>query len=556
MAMESPWDGVHFLSPRIVLDLATAALGNGNLLYLFEDYALDTDRRELRRGGGLLPVEPKVFDLLVHLIGNRERVISKDDLIGAVWNGRIVSESTLTSCINAARSAIGDSGEAQRLIKTLPRKGVRFVATIREEKTADVTPSHIPVESHRPALALPDKPSVAVLPFTNMGGDAEQEYFADGITDDIITEVSQFSELFVIARNSSFQYKGKSVDVRQIGRELGVRYVLEGSIRRSGDRVRISAQLIDAATGAHRWAKRYDRKLQDIFTIQDEVVSAIAPVLAAHVNKAEIERTLLRPPSTWQAHDYYLRGSETLVGFYSSTLEKAELLKARGFLEQALAADANYARAYVDLSFAYFTAWINRVDSDFLKAETLNRAHQLARKAVQLEPNLPAARAQLGMVLSFKRRHDQAIAEFERAQKLNPNFNDWRFANSLVLAGDTARAIEVTDALVRLDPFYMPLAAGFLGLARYMLREYEPAIVALVEAAGRSPRHRSVRQWLAAAYAQTGQMENAREEAAAVLEIQPDYTIQRMAKYFSPFKRAEDAEHLFEGFRKAGLPEN
>src|SRR5262245_39459619 len=205
--MESPWDGVHFLSPRIVLDLATAALGNGKLLYLFEDYALDTDRRELRRGGGLLSVEPKVFDLLLHLIGNRERVISKDDLIGAVWNGRIVSESTLTSCINAARSAIGDSGEAQRLIKTLPRKGVRFVATVQEEKSpADLTPPHIPVESPRPALTLPDKPSVAVLPFTNMSGDAEQEYFADGITDDIITELSQFSELFVIARNSSFQY--------------------------------------------------------------------------------------------------------------------------------------------------------------------------------------------------------------------------------------------------------------------------------------------------------------------------------------------------------------
>jgi adenylate cyclase len=278
--------------------------------------------------------------------------------------------------------------------------------------------------------------------------------------------------------------------------------------------------------------------------------------LAAHLNKAEVERTLLKPPSTWQAHDFYLRGSEALVGFYSSSLEKAELLEARGFLEQALAVDANYGRAYVDLSFAYFTAWINRVDSDFLKAETLDRAHQLARKAVQLEPNLPAARAQLGMVLSFKRRHEEAIAEFERAQKLNPNFNDWRFANSLVLAGDAARAIKVTDALVRLDPFYMPLAAGFLGLARYMLREYEPAVVALVEAAGRSPRHRSVRQWLAAAYAQTGQMENAHEEAAAVLEIQPDYTIQGMARYFSPFKRAEDAEHLFDGFRRAGLPEN
>jgi adenylate cyclase len=526
------------------------------LRYLFEDYVLDTDRRELCRAGEFVGIEPKAFDLLVHVIANHERVVSKDDLIAAVWEGRIVSESALTSCINAARVAIGDSGEAQRLIRTFPRKGIRFVGGLRQEQ-ADVA-GGIVADSHeapRSKPGLPHKPSVAVLPFANMGGGPDQGYFADGITDDIITELSRFSDLFVIARNSSFQYKGRPVDVRQVGRELGVGCVLEGSVRRSGDRVRISAQLIDAATGAHRWAERYDRKLEDVFAIQDEVVRAIAPVLVAHLNKAEVERTLQKPPSTWHAHDYYLRGSETLVG-YASSLEKAELLKARGFLELAISADPQYARAHVDLSFTYFTTWINRVNSDFLKTETLDRAHELARKAVQLEPNLPAARAQLGMVLSFKRRHDEAIAEFERAQRLNPNFNDWRFANSLVLAGDAARAIEVTDALVRLDPFYVPLAAGFLGLARYMLREYEPAIIALVEAAGRSPRHRPVRQWLAATYAQTGQMENAREEAAAVLQIQPDYTIQGMGKYFSPFKRAEDAEHLFDGFRKAGLPEN
>ena len=168
-------------------------------------------------------------------------------------------------------------------------------------------------------LALPDKPSIAVLPFTNMSGDPQQEYFSDGITEDIITELSRFSELFVIARNSSFQYKGKSPDIRQVGRELGVRYVLEGSIRRAGDRVRITGQLIDATTGAHRWAERYDRELKDVFAVQDEVARTIVSILAAHVNKAEAEHVLLKPPATWQAYDYYMRASGIYVAFLSST---------------------------------------------------------------------------------------------------------------------------------------------------------------------------------------------------------------------------------------------
>jgi len=225
-------DGLHFMSPSVVLAFASRELGDGKVLYLFGDYALDTARRELRREGDLLAIEPKVFDLLLHLIANRERVVSKDGLIEAVWNGRIVSDSTLTSRINAARSAIGDSGEAQRVIKTLPRKGVRFVATVRQENNrTELTAADIPPP---PGLILPGKPSVAVLPFTNMSSDPEQDYFADGMVEEIITALSQMRWLFVIARNSTSTYKGRDVDVKQVGRELGVRYVLEGSVRRSG----------------------------------------------------------------------------------------------------------------------------------------------------------------------------------------------------------------------------------------------------------------------------------------------------------------------------------
>jgi DNA-binding winged helix-turn-helix (wHTH) protein len=190
-------------------------MGNGNLRYLFEDCVLDTDRRELRRGTDLVAVEPQVFDLLVHLVRNRERVVGKDDLLASVWHGRMVSESAVGTRINAARSAIGDSGEAQRLIKTLPRKGIRFVGMVREENSAGPRPSGI-AEPLRPNLALPDKPSIAVLPFTNMSGDPDQEYFADGISEDLITGLSHIRWLFVIARNSTFVYKHRAVDVKQV----------------------------------------------------------------------------------------------------------------------------------------------------------------------------------------------------------------------------------------------------------------------------------------------------------------------------------------------------
>jgi len=221
-------------------------MGRIKLLYLFEDFALDCERRELRRATELLSVEPQVFDLLQYLIRNRERVVSKDDLVAAVWHGRIVSEATLSSRINAARCALDDNGEEQRLIRTIVRKGIRFVGTVREE----------PAVGSTAALTLPDYPSIAVLPFVNMSDDPEQEYFADGMVEDLITGLARVKWLFVIARNSTFAYKGRAVDVKQVGRELGVRYVLEGSVRKAANRVRVTGQLVEAENGRHLWAER------------------------------------------------------------------------------------------------------------------------------------------------------------------------------------------------------------------------------------------------------------------------------------------------------------
>ena len=410
------------------------------------------------------------------------------------------------------------------------------------------------VEKPTATLALPDRPSIAVLPLDNTSGDREQDYFSDGITEDIITELSRFSDLFVIAHNSSLQYKGKAVDVRQAGRELGVHYVLQGSIRRGGDRVRISVQLIDALTGIHRWAERYERQLEDVFAVQDEVARTIVAILAAHVNKAEIERTLNKPPETWQAYDYYLRATDKHASFFSS-YKAAELYEVRRLLEQSLAIDPNYARAYARLAWTHLQAWLISLDGDYLNPAALERAYQLACKAVQLDPNLPHAHAHLGQVLCKGRENEAALAAFERAMALNPNFTDWRFGEVLIWAGDPARAIEAVERHMRLDPFYAPLAPGYLGFAHYMLKQYSQALPLLRECVSRTPNSCIGHCLLAATYAQLGSIEKAGAEAAEVLRIDPKWTIEGAGAQLNSFKRTEDAEHYFDGLRKAGLPE-
>jgi TolB-like protein/class 3 adenylate cyclase len=407
-------------------------------------------------------------------------------------------------------------------------------------------------QAKTPAPALPDKPSIAVLPFDNLSSDPEQEYLVDGIVEDIITELSRFSELFVIARNSSFQYKGGAIDVREVGRELGVRYVVEGSMRRSSDRIRISAQLIDAATGAHRWAEHYDRTLEDVFTVQDEVVHTIVAILAAHVRRAETERLRAKPPNSWQAYDYYLQAVEASASF-SSTLNEAHIEEARRLLQQSLAIDPNYARSYAGLAGTDVSAWHNPTAEDFLKPTVLDRAHDFARKAVQLDRNLPLAHAALGWVLVYKHQHDASIAAFEKSVSLNPNYVDWRFGVALIRAGDAKRAIEVVHAYMRLDPFYVPFASFVLGYAHLMLKQYPQALSLLRDYVAQAPSARG-RVLLAATLAGMAHLEEARAEVAEAVRLKPKYSISSFREFVS-FKYPQDDNHFFDGLRKAGLPE-
>jgi adenylate cyclase len=411
----------------------------------------------------------------------------------------------------------------------------------------------VATKTPRRHLTLPDKPSIAVLPFANLSSDPEQEYLVDGIVDDIITELSRFSELFVIARNSSFRYKGKATDVRQVGRELGVRYVLEGSIRRGGDRIRISAQLIDAATGAHRWAEQYDRNLEGIFAVQDEVVRTIVAILAAHVKKAEIERTRAKPPTRWQAYDYYLQADDARTS-YMSSFSLEDLYESRRLLHESLAIDANYARSYALLAHTHEAGFTSQQDSDFLNPRALDQAHQLARKAVQLDRNLPFAHGVLGLILAFKRQHEASLVEIEIAMALNPNYVDWQFGVVLVSAGYSARAVDILKTYIRLDPFYSPLMSTILGMAHYMLKQYSYALPLLRDSVSRSPNWRGGHALLAMTCARLGQMDEARTEAAEVLRVHPGYTIAGVSRRLLGFKSEEDAKHYFDGLRQAGCP--
>jgi len=518
--------------------------------YLFGDCVMDVGRRELRRGDHTVSVAPQVFDLLEYLLRNRERVVSKDDLIAAVWDQRFVSDAALTTRMNVARGAIGDSGAEQRLIKTLPRKGFRFVGAVREDSGA----AGEDLAVARSAIDLPEKPSIAVLPFANLSADPEQEYFADGVVEDVITALSQSSELFVIARNSSFQYKGKVVDVRQVGRELGVHYVLEGSVRRSSDRLRISAQLIDAQTGAHRWAEKYDRTLEDVFEVQDDVVRSIAVILTAHVRKAEAERARAKPPASWQAYDCYLQAAEAFDAFTFRSFNIKDIYEARRLVERSLAIDPTYARSYALLADTYNTAWVNNLDSDHLNPAALDRALQLARKAVEFDPQLPEAHAVLGFVFTWLHQHDASIAEFERAVVLNPNYADWRFGWALVPAGDSNRAVQVLRNSMRLDPFHGPLPSYFLGVALFMLAEYAEAFAITRDFVVQAPTRPWGHVLLAMILTQLGHADEARSEAAEALRLDPAFTISGTAKSLGAFKYKKDHDHFFGALERAGLP--
>ena len=518
----------------------------GRVKFKFDNHILDADLRELRRGGEMIAMQPQVFDLLVHLLKYRDRVVSRDDLIALVWGGRIVSDSTLDSRINAARNAIGDNGKEQRLIRTIPRKGIRFVGAVNGPCDAQAA-SQVEAEP-RSGLALPDRPAIAVLPFDNMSGDREQEYFSDGISEDVITALSKLRWFFVIARNSSFTYKGKPVHMRQVAAELGVRYVVEGSVRRSGDRVRITAQLNDTASGSHIWAEHYDRELTDVFAVQDEIADAIVTAIEPQIYAAENFRSRRKPPNSVDAWDLVMRALS-----HHWRVTRPDSLAAQALLERAIAIDPGYGQALALFAtnhmFGVHLGW-----TDLATAAPI--AEQAALAAIAADSEDAWAHTALGSVYFSTRRLDHSLAEFELALQLNPNFSlaQGYYALALSYSGRWTDAYAATQRAIRQSP-RDPSSAIYYGVAAYAQfvgRNYQEAIALAQEATRQRGDLTGAYRVLTVAAGMTGQIELARSALHELRRTQPNISLSWISTQL-PWKHDADREHYLEGFRRAGL---
>jgi TolB-like protein/tetratricopeptide (TPR) repeat protein len=523
--------------------------------FVFGDCVLDPDRRELMRGSEAVAVGPQVFDLLLYLVQNREHVVSKDTLLDVVWNGRIVSESTLASHINAARKAIGDSGHEQRLIRTVTRKGFRFIGEVREAPTLNGSGSFkAPTwdEVDAQALALPDRPSIAVLPFANLSGDPEQDYFADGVVEDIITALSRNRWLFVIARNSSFTYKGQAVDVKQVGRELGVRYVLEGSLRKAAKRVRITEQLIDATTSGHLWADRFEGTLSDIFELQDQVTERVVGTIAPQLERAEIDRAKRKPTGSLDAYDYYLCGMAKL---HNGT--KEAINEALSLYYKAIDLDPDFASAYAMAAWCHLWRKANGWMTD--RPQDIAEGVRLARRAVELGRDDAVALTRSGSVLGhFTGDLDGGIALLDRAVMLNPNLAAaWFLGGFLrVWHGEPDAAIEHFARAMRLsplDPEMYRMHAG-MAIAHLFAGRFDTASSWAEKAFRDLPSFLIPASIIAASHALAGRTDEARRAMNHLRQLDPTLRISNLTDWL-PIRRPEDLATFAEGLRKAGLPE-
>ena len=396
------------------------------------------------------------------------------------------------------------------------------------------------------ALPLPDKPSIAVLPFENLSDDPEQDYFSDGLTEDLITDLSKISGLFVIARNSSFAYKGKAVNIAVVGRELGVQYILEGSVRKAGDTVRITAQLVDTTTGGHLWAHRYDRELKDIFTLQDDVTQKIVAALAVKVTEDEQKRLLRRYTDNMEAYDYYMRGLE-----YFSKLTKETNILARQMLQRAIDLDPQFAAAYALLGLAHSQDWTQGWSQG---PQPLEHAFELAQKAIALDETLPLGYAILGEVYLHKKKHEKAIAAQPKAIALSPNDADGigGLGGILTWAGRPEETIGLAKKAMRLNPMYPTEYLWNLGHAYYMMGRIEEAVETLNRARDRSPEYIPVIAYLAASYAELGRMEEARTQAAQFIRLSPRIPLDAW-RHRLPYKDKKATDRFISSCRKAGI---
>ena len=516
------------------------------MIYRFEDFSLDGDRRELRRGSQIVAIEPQVFDVLEFLIVHRERVVSQDDLIEAVWQGRVVSEGTVSTRINAVRQALGDNGAQQRLIRTLPRKGYRFAGDIQSGNGKPVA------ERPEALVSLGDRPSIAVLPFANFSGDSEQTYFADGMVDEIITALSRIRWLFVIARTSSFTYRDRAIDVRQIGRELGVRYVLEGSVRRTENRVRIMPQLIDAQTGAHVWAGRFEGALDNVFELQDRLTAQVVAAIGPKLQQAEVARARHKPTESLAAYDCFLRGMASFQRFTRETTDEA-----LAHFKRAIELDADFATPYGMAALCYCRRKATRWWVD--EAKDTADAVRVARKAVEAGHDDLIALTAGGWALAYVGLDlDNGAAFIDRALELGPNFaTTWMFSGwTRIFLGEQDTAIKHFAESMRMSPLdpLIVIAQTGTAFAHHLARRQEQAATWAERAFREQPNYFFANVICACTRALDGRSKDARLVMARVREMNPGLRIANL-KDLEPLRRPEDLATWADAMRQAGLPQ-
>jgi TolB-like protein/DNA-binding winged helix-turn-helix (wHTH) protein/Tfp pilus assembly protein PilF len=537
----------------------------------FEEFALDLTRGCLRSGDRDIDLRPKAFAVLHHLAKNAGRLVPKQELYQAVWPDVVVCDDSLVQCIRQLRDKLGDEGH--RLIKTVHRRGYLLDVAVSTSDFAEGFPtaSASPVATTSAAASLvpsldrgdrkarlsfsiANKPSIAVLPFQNMSGDPEQEYFADGMVEDIITGLSRFRSLFVIARNSSFTYKGRSVDVKQVGRELGVRYLLEGSVRKSANRIRISGQLIDASSGTHLWADRFEGAIEDVFELQDQVAASVVGAIAPRLQQAEIERARRKPTESLDAYDLLLRG---LANVYKWTREGND--EALRLFYGAIEVDPDYSAAYASAAMCFtrrkVSGWV--IDQEQEVAE----ARMLARRAVQLGKDDATVLCATGHTLAYVVMDlDDGAAFLERALLINPNLASGWASNGWVKVwlGEPDRAIESFAHAMRsspLDPHLAFFMQQGIGHAHFFAGRYDEALTWAKMALRELPDGYAALRVGAASCALTGRAEEAKRLMARLLEIDPALRISTLTNVLGPYRNPEHPARYADALRKAGLPE-
>lgn len=542
------------------------------MLYRFDAFEIDTDKFELRRDGAAIAIEPLVFDFICFLAENRGRVLSREEIVDTVWKGRLVSETTISSCVKSARKALGDSGDHQKYIRTVRGRGFEFLGTLEDGSGDDVDKSVPAIDGSAPSATgftglgdatgnvpridiagqahsvapLPptDMPVIAVLPFNNLSIDVD-EYFADGLTEDIIANLARFSELRVVSRVSMFQFKGGPVDLDGLRQRLKAGYVVEGSVRRAAGRVRISAQLIDADSGVHLWAETYDRDMEDIFAVQDEVTRMIAAALGVKIQTVGQQRAMKKSPAELDAYDCVLRARR-----YTAVLSEELHAEARALLEQAVARDPDYAEAHALLANVYLAE--HRFDAN-CRADPIGRALELAQKATRLDPQNAYARCWLGIVHFFRHENDKFLAEIERALNLNPNDPETLadIGHYLAFMGEFERGYALSMQARALCPIHPGWYYFSSARYNYNKREYEVMLADLEKIA--MPHFYWTHMLSAAALGQLGRVRDGAQSLSRAHDLKPGFSPRsELLKWNAA---PDDFEHLMDGLKKSGLSE-